>query len=56
MFLGGGFFWVRSRKFRDEASGAHKIFVKNLEPICAGLSAGGALMGITVMVVEVLAS
>ena len=56
MFLGGFFFWVCSRKFRDDASRAHKIFVKNLEPICAGLIAGGALMGITVMVVEVLAS
>ena len=30
----------------------HKILVKNQEPICAGLIAGGALMGIVVALLE----
>ena len=54
MFLGGFFFWVCSRRFKDDTKTMHTIFVKNLEPICAGLIAGGALMGIFVMVVAVL--
>ena len=53
MFLGAFFFWICSKRFADIASKGHRIFVKNLEPICAGLIAGGALMGILAMVIEV---
>ena len=54
MFLGAFAFWLAGRIFKDEASGTNRIIVKNQEPICAGLIAGGALMGILVMVIEVV--
>ena len=38
--------------WRNPARQAHRIFVQNLEPICAGVIAGGALMGIAVILVE----
>lgn len=55
MFLGSLFFWLSERKWRDPQSSAHRILVQNQEPICAGLIAGGALMGIAVMLIETFA-
>jgi OPT family oligopeptide transporter len=52
MFLGSFFFWMARRKWKDPARSAHKILVRNLEPICAGIIAGGALMGIAVILLE----
>ena len=52
MFLGALFFWIAERKWKDPASRANKILVQNQEPICAGLIAGGALMGIAVILIE----
>jgi uncharacterized oligopeptide transporter (OPT) family protein len=52
MFLGSLFFWVAARRFTNEESFGHRVFVQNLEPTCAGLIAGGALMGIVVIVLE----
>ena len=52
MFMGSFFFWLRAKKCTDVNSQSHKIFVKNLEPICAGLIAGGALTGILVVILE----
>lgn len=52
MFLGSLFFWVAQKKWTDENSTPHKIFVQNLEPVCAGIIAGGALMGIAVIIIE----
>jgi hypothetical protein len=31
----------------------HRVMVQNQEPVCAGIIAGGALMGIAVTLVEV---
>nr|MBP8261562.1 OPT/YSL family transporter [Verrucomicrobiota bacterium] len=53
MFLGALFFWIASRKWRDTRRLLHRVFVENLEPVCAGVIAGGALMGILVTLVEV---
>ena len=53
MFLGSLCFWLAERKWSDVTSRWHKIVVQNQEPICAGLIAGGALMGITAMLEEV---
>ncbi|HRZ94272.1 MAG TPA: OPT/YSL family transporter, partial [Candidatus Paceibacterota bacterium] len=53
MFLGALFFWIASRKWRDTRLLLHRVFVENLEPVCAGVIAGGALMGILVTLVEV---
>jgi uncharacterized oligopeptide transporter (OPT) family protein len=52
MFLGSFFFWWAGRAFRKEESGTHQVFVKNLEPVCAGVIAGGALMGIALVLIE----
>lgn len=53
MFLGSLCFWLAERKWSDVTSRWNKIVVQNQEPICAGLIAGGALMGITAMLEEV---
>jgi uncharacterized oligopeptide transporter (OPT) family protein len=52
MFLGSLFFWLAERNWRDARSLVNKLVVQNQEPICAGLIAGGALMGIAVMLAE----
>ena len=47
MFMGAGFFWLMGRRYgkRPESAG-HKVWVDTQEPICAGLIAGAALVGI----------
>lgn len=52
MFLGGFFFWLAERVFKRPESAVHRIIVKNQEPICGGVIAGGALMGIAVILIE----
>ena len=52
MFLGSLFFWLAARRWRDESTLRHRVFVANLEPVCAGVIAGGALMGIAVTLLE----
>lgn len=52
MFVGSFIFWLAGRLFKKEESTAHKVFVQNMEPTCAGLIAGGALMGIGVILLE----
>ncbi|MGE0786573.1 MAG: OPT family oligopeptide transporter [Sandaracinaceae bacterium] len=52
MFAGSLFFWVCGRRFTDDESKMKKIFVDNLESICAGIIAGGSLMGLFVIVLE----
>jgi uncharacterized oligopeptide transporter (OPT) family protein len=52
MFLGSFLFWLAAVLWRNPARTAHRIFVQNLEPICAGVIAGGALTGIAVILVD----
>ncbi|MBI3201102.1 MAG: OPT/YSL family transporter [Myxococcales bacterium] len=52
MFLGSFLFWLAERVLTKEESTSHQVFVKNMEPTCAGLIAGGALMGIGVILLE----
>lgn len=52
MFLGSLFFWLAQKKWEDTKSWAETVLVKNMEPICAGIIAGGALMGIAVIIIE----
>ena len=52
MFLGSLFFWLAQKKWQDTKTWAERVFVQNMEPICAGIIAGGALMGIAVIIVE----
>jgi uncharacterized oligopeptide transporter (OPT) family protein len=52
MFAGSFIFWVLSILYRRPDSKVNQVAVQNQEPICAGLIAGGALMGIAVAVAE----
>lgn len=52
MFLGSFLFWLAERIFRKPESAANRIIVQNQEPICGGVIAGGALMGIAVILIE----
>jgi uncharacterized oligopeptide transporter (OPT) family protein len=52
MFLGAFLFWLFERGYPDKESKMNQVVVQNQEPICAGLIAGGALMGIAVAVAE----
>jgi uncharacterized oligopeptide transporter (OPT) family protein len=52
MFLGSFFFWLAGRWFKRQDSAAYRVVVQNQEPICAGIIAGGAIMGILVILAE----
>jgi len=52
MFAGSFLFWVAEKLFSSKESTVNQVVVQNQEPICAGLIAGGALMGIAVAVAE----
>jgi len=52
MFLGSFLFWLAGRTLKKNDSAAHRVFLQNQEPICGGVIAGGALMGIAVILIE----
>jgi len=52
MFLGSFLFWLAGRALKRPDSVAHRLWVQNQEPICGGVIAGGALMGIALILVE----
>ncbi len=54
MFLGATFFWFMGKQYkaRKESFG-HRLWVETHEPICAGLIAGAALIGIGDILVNV---
>ncbi len=54
MFVGAGFFWFMRRRYggKPESRG-YGLWVDTQEPICAGLIAGAALVGITDVLVKV---
>ncbi|MFM2095469.1 MAG: hypothetical protein RIS70_2593 [Planctomycetota bacterium] len=52
MFAGTFLFWCLERIFWRKESRGNEVFVQNQEPICAGLIAGGALMGIVVAIAD----
>jgi hypothetical protein len=45
-------FWGAEQLFSSKESRMNQVVVQNQEPICAGLIAGGALMGIAVAVAD----
>ena len=55
MFFGSFFFWIAAKLWTRDESLVKRVFVDNLEPVCAGGIAGGALMGIAVAIYIVLA-
>lgn len=52
MSLGAFFFWVLGKKLKDPNSKGYKIFVENQETACAGTIAGGAIIGIVLILLE----
>lgn len=54
MALGALFFWVMQKKYTDEKSFGHRTFVANQETVCAGVIAGGSIIGILLMVLETI--
>jgi uncharacterized oligopeptide transporter (OPT) family protein len=54
MFLGAAFFWLAGRRYgnRPDSTG-YRLWVDSQEPICAGLIAGAALVGIGDILVKV---
>ena len=54
MFAGAFLFWLLGVGRLKEENARGNLWVENHEPICAGIIAGGALMGITVIIIEVL--
>jgi putative OPT family oligopeptide transporter len=52
MFLGSFIFWLCGRCMKESDGFGYKVMVQNLEPVCAGVIAGGAITGILVIVLE----
>ncbi len=52
MFTGALLFWLAGKIFYRSSSPMNEAVVQNQEPICAGLIAGGSLMGIVVAVAD----
>jgi uncharacterized oligopeptide transporter (OPT) family protein len=54
MWVGAMIFWIMGRRHREPGTPAHRYWVEGVEPICAGLISGSALIGITNAIVNVL--
>ena len=54
MALGSLIFWYMGRSMKDTKSKGYKIFVENQETACAGVIAGGSIMGIILIILETL--
>jgi OPT family oligopeptide transporter len=54
MFVGAMLFFVQGRKHKTPGTNGHRIWVEGMEPICAGLISGAALMGIGDAIINVL--
>jgi uncharacterized oligopeptide transporter (OPT) family protein len=53
MALGAWFFWAMKRKYAHRENGSsRKIFCDNQETLCAGVIAGGSLIGILLILLE----
>lgn len=54
MFAGAGFFWLMRRRYESRpGTQGFSLWIETQEPICAGLIAGAALVGITDVLVRV---
>ncbi len=52
MSAGAILFWFLGRRLNGRGGLAHRTFVENRETLCAGIIAGGALIGIILIVLE----
>jgi uncharacterized oligopeptide transporter (OPT) family protein len=53
MSTGALFFWFMGRRLK-QGDGGHKVFVENRETLCAGIIAGGSLIGIILIILETM--
>jgi uncharacterized oligopeptide transporter (OPT) family protein len=54
MWAGAMVFWLMGRRYQTPGTRGHQYWVEGMEPICAGLISGSALMGIGNAIVNVL--
>jgi uncharacterized oligopeptide transporter (OPT) family protein len=54
MFVGALIFWIMKLRHPRPHTKEHEVWVEGMEPICAGLISGSALMGIGNAIVNVL--
>lgn len=54
MFVGALFFFIMGRKHKTPGTKGWRVWVDGMEPICAGLISGAALMGIGNAIINVL--
>jgi uncharacterized oligopeptide transporter (OPT) family protein len=54
MWVGAMLFWLMGRRYSAKGTRGHEFWVEGLEPICAGLISGAALVGIGNAIVNVL--
>lgn len=52
MSLGSLLCWYAVRRFKDKKSFSYRAFVENQETICAGIIAGGSIIGIILIMME----
>jgi uncharacterized oligopeptide transporter (OPT) family protein len=52
MALGTLFFYLMSKKYKDPKSFANRAFVANQETLAAGVIAGGAIVGMIILILE----
>jgi len=52
MSLGAFLVWYSAKKFKNPETKGFKIFVENSETICAGIIAGGSIIGIVLILLE----
>jgi hypothetical protein len=54
MALGSLIFWALGKRIKNKEGTAYKVFVSNQETACAGVIAGGSIMGIILIIMETL--
>jgi uncharacterized oligopeptide transporter (OPT) family protein len=54
MWVGALIFWIMGMKYKQAGTRGHAYWVEGMEPICAGLISGSALVGIGNAIVNVL--
>jgi uncharacterized oligopeptide transporter (OPT) family protein len=52
MALGAFFFWWCTKRFKNPEGTGHRVFVENSETLCAGVIAGGSIIGILLIILE----
>jgi uncharacterized oligopeptide transporter (OPT) family protein len=52
MATGSVLFWYFNKRFQDQKSLGHRVFVANAETLCAGVIAGGSIIGIVLILLE----